>query len=91
MATAQEATAPVKIEKKAGILRRMWAGLSILFASKIAIAGFVIVLFCIIVAVFAPLFTPYTPLEQDWKAPNQGPSSAHSLVQMNWGEIYGLD
>ena len=30
-------------------------------------------------AIFAPLFTPYTPLEQDWKAPNQGPSRAHIL------------
>ena len=79
MATAQEATAPVKVEKKPGILRRMWAGLSILFASKIAIAGLAIVMFWIIVAIFAPLFTPYTPLEQDWKAPNQGPSSDHFL------------
>jgi peptide/nickel transport system permease protein len=80
--TAQEATAStasVKVEKKPGILRRMWAGLSILFASKIAIAGFAIVMFWIIVAIFAPLFTPYTPLEQDWKAPNQGPSSDHFL------------
>ncbi len=79
MATAQEATAPVKVEKKPGILRRMWAGLSIVFASKIAIVGFAIVMFWVIAAIFAPLFTPYTPLEQDWKAPNQGPSSAHFL------------
>ncbi len=79
MATAQEATAPVKVEKKPGILRRMWAGLSIIFASKIAIVGFAIVMFWVIAAIFAPLFTPYTPLEQDWKAPNQGPSSAHFL------------
>ncbi len=79
MATAQEATAPVKVEKKPGILRRMWAGLSIVFASKIAIGGFAIVMFWVIAAIFAPLFTPYTPLEQDWKAPNQGPSSAHFL------------
>jgi peptide/nickel transport system permease protein len=37
------------------------------------------VLFWVFVAIFAPLLTPYTPLEQDWKAPNQGPSSAHPL------------
>jgi len=79
MAVSQDATAPMKVEKKAGVFRRIWAGLSILFASKIAIVGFVIVMFWIIVAIFAPLFTPYTPLEQDWKAPNQGPSSAHFL------------
>jgi len=62
-----------------GVFRRMWAGFSILFTSKIAIVGLAIVLFWVIVAVFAPLFTQYTPLEQDWKAPNQGPSSAHIL------------
>ncbi len=79
MADSEQATAPMNVEKKPGILRRIWAGLSILFSSKIATVGFAIVLFWIIVAVFAPLFTQYTPLEQDWKAPNQGPSSAHIL------------
>ena len=79
MATAEHATAPAKVDKKVGVFRRMWAGFSILFTSKIAIVGLAIVLFWVIVAVFAPLFTQYTPLEQDWKAPNQGPSSAHIL------------
>jgi peptide/nickel transport system permease protein len=79
MATAEQAPAPVKAEKKVGVFRRMWAGLSVLFASKIATAGLAIVLFWVIVAVFAPVFTQYTPLEQDWKAPNQGPSSTHIL------------
>ena len=79
MATAEHATAPVKVDKKVGVFRRMWAGFSILFTSKIAVVGLAIVLFWVIVAVFAPLFTQYTPLEQDWKAPNQGPSSAHIL------------
>ena len=79
MATAEQATAPVTIEAKPGIFRRFWAGLSILFASKIAIVGLVLVLFWVFVAIFAPFLTPYTPLEQDWKAPNQGPSRAHIL------------
>jgi peptide/nickel transport system permease protein len=79
MATAEHPTAPMKVDKKVGVFRRIWAGLSILFASKIATVGLVIVLFWVIVAVFAPLFTQYTPLEQDWKAPNQGPSSTHIL------------
>jgi len=79
MADSEQATAPMNVEKKPGILRRIWAGLSILFSSKIATVGFAIVLFWVIVAVFAPLFTQYTPLEQDWKAPNQGPSMAHIL------------
>lgn len=41
--------------------------------------GLAIVLFWVFVAVFAPLLTQYTALEQDWKAPNQGPSSRHIL------------
>ncbi len=79
MAVSEQATAPIKVEAKHGYLRRIWAGLSIIFASKIAIVGLAIVLFWVTVATFAPLFTPYTPLEQDWKAPNQGPSKAHIL------------
>lgn len=80
MATAEQATAPIKFEEaKPGIFRRIWAGLSIVYASKIAMVGFAIVMFWVIVAIFAPLFTPYTPLEQDWKAPNQGPSASHIL------------
>jgi len=41
--------------------------------------GLCIVLFWVFVALFAPLLTPYTPLEQDWKAPNEGPSTRHIL------------
>ncbi|MDT8379982.1 MAG: ABC transporter permease [Desulfotignum sp.] len=52
---------------------------AILFSSKIAMVGLVIVLFWVFVALFAPLLTPYTPYEQDWKAPNQGPSAEHIL------------
>ena len=87
MATAEQATTPDKIEEaklkieeaKPSVFRRVWAGFSIVFASKIAVVGLAIVLFWVIVAVFAPLFTPYTPLEQDWKASNQGPSASHIL------------
>ena len=57
----------------------MWEGTSIIFASRTATIGLIIVLFWLTVAAFAPLLTPYTSLEQDWKAPNQGPSSAHFL------------
>ncbi|MEX1297965.1 MAG: ABC transporter permease [Desulfotignum sp.] len=52
---------------------------AILYSSKIAMVGLVIVLFWVFVALFAPLLTPYTPYEQDWKAPNQGPSAEHIL------------
>lgn len=60
-------------------LRRAWEGISILFASKTAIIGLIIVLFWVFVAIFAPLLTPYSPTDQDFRAQNQGPSTAHPL------------
>jgi peptide/nickel transport system permease protein len=60
-------------------LRRIWEGISIIFASKVAVVGLLIVLFWVFVAIFAPLLTPYTPTEQDYVAQNEGPSRAHPL------------
>lgn len=60
-------------------LHRFWYGISVLFASKTAIVGLVIILFWVLVAIFAPLLTPYTPTEQDYTAQNIGPSAAHLL------------
>jgi len=60
-------------------LRRLWERVSILFASKIAVVGLIILLFWVFVAIFAPLLTPYTPTEQDYKAQNAPPSAAHIL------------
>ncbi|MGD8996643.1 MAG: ABC transporter permease [Anaerolineae bacterium] len=60
-------------------LQKLWEGLSILFESKVALVGLVIVLFWVFVAIFAPLLTPYTPTEQDYTVQNQGPSRAHPL------------
>jgi len=54
-------------------------GLNILFASKTAVIGLVIVLFWVFVALFAPYVTGYGPMEQDWMNPNKGPSMAHPL------------
>ena len=79
MVVSEEAAADVKIEGQASVFRRIWGGFSILLSSRIAVVGSAIVLFWIFVAVFAPLLTPYTPLEQDWKSPNQGPTKAHIL------------
>lgn len=70
---------PEKLPSRRGILKRFVDGFSILLASKTAMVGLIIVLFWIFVAIFAPFLTPYTPLEQDWKAPNEGPSKAHFL------------
>jgi peptide/nickel transport system permease protein len=60
-------------------LRRVWQSVSVLFASKTAIVGLIIILFWVFVAIFAPLLTPYTPTEQDYTAQNQGPSATHLL------------
>ncbi len=59
--------------------QRLRTAFSILFASKTATVGMILVLFWVFVALFAPLLTPYTPTEQDWRAPNQGPSWEHPL------------
>jgi peptide/nickel transport system permease protein len=69
------------VEVPAGIRRfnRVRQGLTVLFSSRVAVVGFAIVLFWVIVAIFAPLLTPYSALEQDWKAPNSGPSTDHFL------------
>jgi peptide/nickel transport system permease protein len=59
--------------------RRAWGGLAVLFASKIAVIGLMIVLFWVLVAILAPVLTPYSPTAQDYKAQNSGPSAAHVL------------
>ena len=59
-----------------GRVRNMGA---VLWASKTAMVGLAIVLFWVFTALFAPWLTDYTPTQQDWKAPNQGPSLNHPL------------
>ncbi len=74
-----EADMPEVGEPGPGRVKKIRESLSVLLSSRIAMVGLGIVLFWVFVAIFAPLLTPYTPLEQDWKSPNQGPSSAHIL------------
>ncbi|MEH0018370.1 MAG: ABC transporter permease [Desulfobacter sp.] len=62
--------------KEKGRIREVF---SILLGSKTAMVGLAIVLFWVTVAVFAPYLTEYTPYDQDWKSPNQGPSARHIL------------
>jgi peptide/nickel transport system permease protein len=72
-----ETSTSTKIE--AGLHQRVWKSISIILASKSGMIGLAIVLFWVFVAIFAPYLSPYTPLEQDWKSPNQGPSQEHIL------------
>jgi len=78
-ASGEKAPTPKDRVFRSGPLRRFLEALSILYSSKVALIGLAIVLFWVFVAVFAPFMSQYTPLEQDWKAPNQGPSKAHIL------------
>lgn len=71
-AKAKEKAAPTRLQK-------IWEGVSIIFESKVALVGLLIVLFWIFVAIFAPLLTPYSPTEQDYTAQNQPPSRKHIL------------
>jgi peptide/nickel transport system permease protein len=73
-----EQTIPQKAARPSR-LRRLWEGISILFASKVAVVGLIILLFWVFVAIFAPLLTPYTPTEQDYTAQNAPPSATHLL------------
>ncbi len=77
--TVSDAVDSAPMIRQRSLLRRWWDGFSIIFASKTAMVGLFLVLFWVFVAIFAPLLTPYTPLEQDWKSPNIGPSAEHPL------------
>ncbi len=79
MAVNEEATMGAEVESRTPPFRRIREAFSVLLSSRIAVIGLTIVLFWVFVAVFAPLLSSYTPLEQDWKAPNQGPSRVHIL------------
>lgn len=77
--TASEKDTLKKAAHQPSWLTKMWERISIVFESKVALVGLIIVLFWVTVAIFAPLLTPYTPTEQDYTAQNQGPSRAHPL------------
>jgi len=70
-------------EESEGRLRRFLrifgAVMRLVWASKIAVLGLTIVLFWVIMAIFAPWLTPYSPTAQDWEAPGEGPSWKHPL------------
>ena len=76
--TSEDATTE-KTNGSPSFWRRTKEMAGILFSSKTAMVGLAIVMFWVIVAVFAPYLTEYTPYDQDWKAPNQGPSAQHIL------------
>jgi peptide/nickel transport system permease protein len=79
-------TAPGKASgTKRSPLRRFWDGISIIFKSGVATVGLVIIVFWILVAIFAPLISPHDPITQDSTAINQGPSQRYPLGTDNLG------
>ncbi|MCA2000299.1 MAG: ABC transporter permease [Chloroflexi bacterium] len=51
----------------------------LILSSPTAVIGLTIVLLWVLIAVFAPLLTPYSPLEQDYKNINKPPTAEHIL------------
>jgi peptide/nickel transport system permease protein len=51
----------------------------LVWSSRTAMIGLVIVLAWVVIAIFAPFLTSYSPLEQDYKNINKGPSAEHVL------------
>lgn len=72
-------TAREMVQVRLNTPKKLWAGASMILGSRTATIGLLIVLFWVFVALCAPSLTPYTPTEQDWRAPNQGPTAAHPL------------
>jgi peptide/nickel transport system permease protein len=69
----------IMVRTRPTIGKRLREGISIILSSKTGTIGLLIVFFWVFVAVCAPVLTPYTPLEQDWRAPNHGPTAGHPL------------
>jgi len=70
-------------------LRGFWKGVQelaeLILSSPTAVIGLVVVLAWVFVAIFAPLITTYSPLEQDYKNINKKPTAEHVLGTDNLG------
>jgi peptide/nickel transport system permease protein len=81
--------------KQVGVGRRLWESFSVIRGSRVAMIGLIIVVFWVLVAIFAPLIAPHDPYAQDTAAINQGPSAMYPLGTDNLGRdilsrlIYG--
>ena len=73
------ATVESSVSIKPSRRQRIREGLSILWQSKVAVVGLIMVLFWVLAAIFAPVITRYDPNAEDAQARNQGPSAEHWL------------
>lgn len=64
-------------------LTNFWKSLKelaeLIWSSRTAMLGLVMVLAWVVIAIFAPILTSYSPLEQDYMSVNKGPSTEHIL------------
>jgi peptide/nickel transport system permease protein len=64
-------------------LSNFWKSLKelaeLVWSSRTAMLGLIIVLAWVVIAIFAPILTSYSPLEQDYKNINKGPTAEHFL------------
>ncbi len=68
-----------RIAAPRAVVRRARGGLDQVLRNPMAVAGGVVVLAWVAVAVLSPLLAPYDPIDQDVKLRLQGPSAAHLL------------
>lgn len=76
--TTIQATGPT-VQRRPGFFHRLRDTFALILRSRVATIGLAIVIFWILVAIFAPLIAPHDPLAQDSKAINQGPSATYPL------------
>jgi peptide/nickel transport system permease protein len=67
------------LERPKTRIRKLRDQMSIIFRSRVATVGLIIILFWVFLAIFAPLLAPHDPLAQDSSAINQSPSSRYLL------------
>jgi peptide/nickel transport system permease protein len=82
MTEATPSTAPAAKSRRG---RRFWEGMSVISRSRVGMIGLGIVVFWVLVAVFAPVLAPHGPMAQDSSAINQGPSRVYLLGTDNLG------
>ena len=78
-------TAAIRVTARQRQWQQIRETISVAFTSRTAVIGLIVVLLWVSIAVFAPLVTQYTPLEQDYKNLDQSPTAAHILGTDNLG------
>lgn len=83
---AKTATPPGRqLNRRSKRWQSFWQNISVVLRSRVAVAGLGIVVLWVLVAIFAPLIAPHSPLAQDSSAINQAPTSLYPLGTDNLG------